>query len=78
MSSKTADYSKYVSAKNFSGLDPIWRKEIETDIINGKFLKFTSANASAKQLVIYLIDKHGKQPKVESLGCTVHRITIGE
>jgi len=73
-----ADYSKYATAKNFTGLDPVWKKEIECDIEDGSFPKFTSANSAAKQYVIYLIDKYNKVPKVESLGCSVHRITIGE
>lgn len=73
----SADYSKYTTAKNFTGLDPQWRKDVEHDVSNGKFKKFTSANSCAKQFVIYVIDKHGFTPKVESLGCSVHRISIG-
>ena len=69
------DYSKYTTAKNFTGIDPAWRSDVEKDIQDGRFVKFTSANSSAKQIVIYLIDKHCKQPKVESLGCSVHKIT---
>lgn len=73
-----ADYSRYATAKNFTGLDIQWKKDVEQDIKDGEFLKFTSANSSAKQYVIYLIDKHEMTPKVESLGCSVHKITIGE
>lgn len=74
----SADYSKYTTAKAFTGIDQVWKKEIEDDIKDGKFIKFTSANSSVKQLVICLIDKYNYSPKVESLGCSVHRITIGE
>lgn len=73
-----ADYSRYTTAKNFTGLDAVWKKDIEDDIAEGRFVKFTSANSAAKQYVIYLIDKHDKSPKVENLGCSVHKITIGE
>ena len=73
----SADYSKYTTAKNFTGIDPVWKTDIEKDIESGRFKKFTSANSAAKQSVIYLIDKHGLNPRVESLGCSVHRITIG-
>lgn len=72
------DYSKYTTAKNFTGLDPSWKKQVEEDVKTGKFKKFTSANPSAKQFVIYVIDKYDKTPKVEALGCSVHRITVGE
>ncbi len=73
-----ADYSRYTTAKNFTGIDPIWRSSIEEDVKSGDFKKFTSANSSAKQLVIYFIDKYGFKPVVESLGCSVHKITIGD
>jgi hypothetical protein len=73
-----ADYEKYVSSKSFSGIDPAWKRSVNEDICNGDFAGFTSANASAKQFAIFCIDKNGYSPKVIALGCSVHKITIGE
>ena len=72
----SANYEMYTTAKSFTGIDPVWRKSVEKDISSGEFVKFTSANSAAKQVVIYLIDKNGMSPKVESLGCSMHRITM--
>lgn len=74
----TADYERYVSSKSFSGIDPVWKKDIESDIASGQFVSFTSANSLAKQFVIFAIDKNGYDPKVRSLGCSVHKIALGE
>jgi Flp pilus assembly CpaE family ATPase len=70
----TADYDRYTCAKDLSMLDYPWRQNMRKDIESGAFVKFVSANASAKQFVVVNLEKFGVNFKVTNLGCGVQKI----
>jgi hypothetical protein len=73
---KTADYNRYIAAKELGTLDHVWRQCVKSDIESGSFTKFSSANQTAKQFVIVNLDRCGIKFTVTSLGCSVHKIEV--
>lgn len=73
---QTADYSRYIAAKELGALEHAWRQKVKSDIESGAFTKFSSANQTAKQFVIVNLDRCGIKFTVTSLGCSVHKIEV--